>query len=87
MDNITVKQLAQLAHVAPWKYTTIFQELTGKKPLDFLTELRINHSKELLTHTNSPLRDIASQVGFSDEYYFNRRFEAVCSDDAAWEGY
>ncbi|AYB37771.1 ABC transporter substrate-binding protein [Brevibacillus laterosporus] len=77
MYNITVKQLAHLANVAPWKYTTIFQELTGKKPLDFLTELRINHSKELLIHSNSPLREIACQVGFSDEYYFNRRFRQM----------
>lgn len=77
MHNITVKQLAQLANVAPWKYTLIFQELTSKKPLDFLTELRINHSKELLIHSNKPLRDIAHQVGFSDEYYFNRRFRQI----------
>jgi len=74
MHNITVKQLAQIANVSYWKYTPIFQELTGKKPLDFLTELRINRSKELLLNANLPLREIARQVGFSDEYYYNRRF-------------
>ncbi|QMV45026.1 ABC transporter substrate-binding protein [Cohnella cholangitidis] len=72
--NITVKKLAQLANVPYWQYTPIFQELTGKKPLDYLTELRINRSKELLLHSNAPLREIARRVGFADEYYFNRRF-------------
>jgi len=77
MLNITVKQLAELADISLWKYTPIFQELTGKKPLDFLTELRINHSKQLLLNTKAPLREIAHQVGFADEYYFNRRFRQM----------
>lgn len=74
MDNITVKQLARLAQVPHWQYTPIFQELTGRKPLDYLTELRINRSKQLLLASTAPLREIAQQVGFRDEYYFNRRF-------------
>ena len=74
MKNITVKQLAQLANVPYWRFTPIFQELTGKKPLDYLTELRIKRSKELLLSSNEPLREIAHRVGFTDEYYFNRRF-------------
>ncbi|WP_256760424.1 AraC family transcriptional regulator [Cohnella sp. WQ 127256] len=72
--NITVKKLAQLANVPSWQYTSIFQELTGKKPLDYLTELRISRSKELLINSKAPLREIARRVGFADEYYFNRRF-------------
>nr|WP_240343874.1 AraC family transcriptional regulator [Paenibacillus sp. SYP-B3998] len=74
MENITVKQLVQLANVSQWQFTPIFQELTGKKPLDYLTDLRINHAKELLRSSDEPLREIAAKVGFADEYYFNRRF-------------
>ncbi|WP_053377101.1 ABC transporter substrate-binding protein [Paenibacillus sp. FJAT-27812] len=76
-DNITVKQLVQMADVPSWQFTSIFKELTGKKPLDYLTELRINRSKEWLIHTDSPLRDIAERVGFTDEYYFSRRFRLM----------
>ncbi|WP_254450416.1 helix-turn-helix domain-containing protein [Cohnella herbarum] len=74
MHPITVKQLAEIAQVAQWQYSTIFQELTGKKPLDYLTDLRIGHAKEWLFQSTEPLREIARRVGFSDEYYFNRRF-------------
>lgn len=73
-ESITVKQLAELAGVTLWQYTPIFQKLTGKKPLDYLTELRINHSKRFLLESAEPLREIARLVGFSDEYYFSRRF-------------
>jgi ABC-type Fe3+-hydroxamate transport system substrate-binding protein len=74
MENITVTRLAQLANVPTWKYTAIFKEFTGKKPLEYLTELRINRSKEWLQHAKTPLREVAQRVGFTDEYYFNRRF-------------
>ncbi|MEK3687393.1 helix-turn-helix domain-containing protein [Paenibacillus sp. FSL R10-2736] len=74
MESITVKQLAELAQVSPWQYTPIFQKLTGKRPLDYLTDLRIGHSKNYLLESAEPLREIARRVGFSDEYYFSRRF-------------
>ncbi|WNS41139.1 helix-turn-helix domain-containing protein [Paenibacillus sp. MMS20-IR301] len=74
MESITVKQLAELAHVSPWQYTPIFQKLTGKRPLDYLADLRIKHSKHYLLESSEPLREIARLVGFSDEYYFSRRF-------------
>ena len=72
-----MKKLAELARIAQWQYSTIFQTLTGKKPLDYITDLRLTNAKELLLQTNEPLKDIAQQVGFDDEYYFNRRFRQV----------
>ncbi|MDY7992611.1 helix-turn-helix transcriptional regulator [Paenibacillus polymyxa] len=74
---ITVKQLAEQANVSIWQYSQMFRKITGKKPLHYLTELRLNHAKRLLLDCKRPLREIARQVGFSDEYYFNRRFRQL----------
>jgi len=74
METITVKRLTDLAGIPHWQYTAIFKELTGKRPLDYLNELRINRSKEKLAASDAPLREIAQGVGFADEYYFNRKF-------------
>ncbi|MFB0842669.1 helix-turn-helix domain-containing protein [Paenibacillus oleatilyticus] len=71
---ITVEQLAKMSGIGRWKYSALFQSLTGKKPLDYLTEVRINRAKELLLSTDDPLREISRRVGFKDEYYFARRF-------------
>ncbi|MGG4143427.1 AraC family transcriptional regulator [Paenibacillus algorifonticola] len=73
-EEMTVEQLSKMSGVARWQYSALFQTLTGKKPLDYLTELRLNRAKELLLLTNDPLRVIARQAGFKDEYYFARRF-------------
>lgn len=74
---LTIKQLASLAHVVQWQYSEIFRTLTGRTPLDYLTDIRIKHAKKLLQKTNAPLKDIAQLVGFNDEYYFNRRFRQI----------
>ncbi|MNI17841.1 HTH-type transcriptional activator Btr [compost metagenome] len=74
IEPITVELLSQQAGVRRWEYSSIFQDITGYKPLDYLTEVRMKRAKELLMLSNAPLRDIAHRVGFKDEYYFNRRF-------------
>ncbi|GGI45057.1 hypothetical protein GCM10008018_10190 [Paenibacillus marchantiophytorum] len=74
IEHITVEQLVQQTGVRRWEYSSIFQAITGYKPLDYLTEVRMKRASELLLLSNAPLRDIAHRVGFKDEYYFNRRF-------------
>ncbi len=75
--DLTVKQLAHMARLSTWRFTPIFQELTGKKPLHYVTDLRINCAKELLLRKNEPLRSIAQEVGYMDEYCFSRRFRQI----------
>ncbi|WP_227793379.1 helix-turn-helix domain-containing protein [Paenibacillus guangzhouensis] len=71
----TVDQLADWAKVARWHYTPLFKEITGQVPLDYLNEIRIERSKQLLRSTHDRLYDIAHHVGFNNEYYFSRRFK------------
>lgn len=76
-DEISVQKLASMAGIRPALYTTMFRERTGHKPLDYINHVRIQHAKEWLRKTEEPLRDIASRVGFKDEYYFSRRFRQI----------
>lgn len=71
---ITVEDLLHISGVGRWQYSKLFQQLTGKKPLDYITDIRINRAKDLLRLSNDPIKDIAHYVGFKDEYYFSRRF-------------
>lgn len=76
-EPITVDQLAADANVARYKYTRIFKELTGQIPLDFVNKLRIDRAKQLLCRTDDRIHEIAEQVGFNNEFYFNRRFKQM----------
>lgn len=76
-EEITVQKLARLAEIRPVQYTSLFRQLTGHKPLDYVNHVRIKHAKDWLRKSDEPLRDIASRVGFKDEYYFSRRFRQM----------
>ena len=56
-----------------------FKLFTGKTPVEFLTELRINHACYLIDiyKDSLPLSEIAEKCGFSDYVYFSRRFKKI----------
>ncbi|MGN7412996.1 helix-turn-helix domain-containing protein [Paenibacillus sp. SAF-068] len=76
-EDLNVEFLAEMAGMVRWQYSKSFKVATGKKPTDYLAELRVKHAKELLSSSNETLREISRQVGFKDEYYFSRRFHQL----------
>jgi len=73
-EKITVDRLARMAGMERVKYSAAFQLYMGRKPLDYLNSMRIEKATQLLAEFDQPLRVIARKVGFSDEYYFSKRF-------------
>lgn len=74
-ENWTIDRLAEMAGLSPYYYMHLFKKTYGKSAMDYLTELRINQAKQLMGKTNERLREIARQVGYSDEFYFSRKFK------------
>ncbi|RXZ79032.1 helix-turn-helix domain-containing protein [Paenibacillaceae bacterium] len=73
-EAISVEHLAEMIDISRPRYTQLFKEITGQLPLEFLNGIRIDQAQQLLLMTDDKLHDIAQAVGFSNEYYFNRRF-------------
>jgi len=76
-EDLTVEKMAIMAGMVRWKYSQQFKTMTGKKPNDYLAQIRINHAKELLCNSTETLGKISHQVGFKDEYYFSRCFHKL----------
>ncbi|MDR3173815.1 MAG: response regulator [Treponema sp.] len=55
---------------------SLFKKFTGSTFSNYLVNLRIEKSKELLRATNMPLQLIAEKTGFMDAYYFSRVFKS-----------
>ncbi|MBD2843684.1 AraC family transcriptional regulator [Paenibacillus sp. IB182496] len=83
-EAITVAQLAGRLNLSSRQYTRLFKKLTGKTPIEFLNEYRINRSREMLLQSNVPSHHISSKIGMKDVTYFNRRFKQLvgCSPKA-----
>lgn len=76
-EPITVDQMSAQAGIGRSRYTELFKEVTGQTPHDYLNGVRIDKAQQLLLLTNDKLHSIAASVGFSNEYYFSRRFKQL----------
>nr|WP_267917627.1 helix-turn-helix domain-containing protein [Lederbergia citrisecunda] len=54
-----------------------FKKQTGETILQHLNRIRMNQTKEMLTNTDLPVKDIAMQVGYSDVSSFIRKFKQM----------
>ena len=58
--------------------TKIFREQTGKPPIRYLIEYRVQVAKGLLRDTNLNVKEIAEKTGFIDQFYFSKCFKSYC---------
>ena len=61
----------------PNYFRKLFKESTGNSPLEYFTNLRVEEAKrrlKLYGKTES-VREIAEKAGFTDPYYFSRKFK------------
>jgi ABC-type Fe3+-hydroxamate transport system substrate-binding protein/AraC-like DNA-binding protein len=74
---LSIDQLAAIAATNRWQYTKVFKEMTGHTPIGLLNTVRIDKAQQLLLLTGDRLNEIARAVGYSNEYYFNRKFKQM----------
>ncbi|NLY76709.1 MAG: helix-turn-helix transcriptional regulator [Tissierellia bacterium] len=58
-------------------FCQLFKRETGKTYSQFLNELRIEKSKELLENTNLSILDIALTVGYNNQNYYSMAFKKL----------
>jgi AraC-like DNA-binding protein len=73
-ENIALSHLAAYAQVSESYLGRIFKNVTGKAPIDYLIDIRINKAKNLLLDGLS-VSETSHLVGFNDIYYFSRAFK------------
>ena len=73
-ENITVEQLAKIAHYSVAQFRKLFRNLTHLSPSNYITQVRVNAAKTLLKTTDRRISDIATEVGFFDHSQFIRTF-------------
>lgn len=74
-EPLSIDQLAGMAGLRPKYFGELFKKTFGQSTLDYLTELRISRAKQYLQESDYLLREIAHKVGYSDEFYFSRKFK------------
>ena len=75
MKNIDVKTLADMEGLSVSRYRTLFREMTGLAPTEYIINLKIERACELLFCTAYSVTDIAAMCGYTDVLYFIRLFK------------
>jgi AraC-like DNA-binding protein len=72
---ITLESIAETVHMSPKYLGTFFKNTTGKTPVEYLIEYRIEKAVHKLRFSDSSVTDIAFLCGFSDLSYFIKTFK------------
>lgn len=74
-NDITLEELSKVLNISPQYFSRLFKEQTGYNFIEYLTFIRIEHSKELMNSTNMTIKEICYSVGYGDPNYFSRIFK------------
>ncbi|SEQ76880.1 AraC-type DNA-binding protein [Hyunsoonleella jejuensis] len=74
-STLNLKKVAQELGVSYSKFRIDFKKQTGISPLQYHLLLKIEKSKELLLNTSKSQKEIAFELGFESDVYFNRLFK------------
>lgn len=77
-STATVLGAADAAGVSEVYLRRLFTEELGEGPKEYLTELRMNLAKRLLSERKLTVGEIAEQCGYGSLYHFSRAFKTKC---------
>jgi len=73
--EISLDDVSREVNISPYYFSKLFKEETGENFIEFVTNIRMEKAKELLSQTGKSMKEICSEVGYSDPNYFSRSFK------------
>lgn len=74
MHEISLKNVADKAHMNPTSFSRYFKQSTGKSLTTFLHDIRIGYACKLLIQGDLNIAQIVYESGFRNQAYFNKVF-------------
>lgn len=75
-ENISLEQLAALVNLSPYYFTRVFSRSVGIPPHTYLTQVRVERAKALLS-VGLPISQVAAETGFVDQSHLTRHFKRI----------
>lgn len=70
-----VSAMAKSANLSADHFTRIFREFTSMSPRAFVSRIRIEYAKNLLSASNHTVAEVAEKAGFGDIFTFSKQFK------------
>lgn len=75
--ELSISAIAEAFDMPTARLSLAFKDVMRMSPLEYLTLLRVERSKELLSGTELSIKDVAAEVGYYDASSFIRRFKQM----------
>lgn len=72
-----LRDLAQHVDRSPSYVSTVFKEVFGRTPVEYLHEVRVSAAREMLLTTNMTIGEIAESLGYCDQSYFHFMYKKI----------
>ena len=76
--KLSLEDVAEHVYLSPSYFSRIFKEEMDISFKNYLNDVRIRRSRDLLVNTDLQLVDIAGAVGYEDQSYFTKVFKKIC---------
>ena len=74
-ENITLANIAKKFYINPYYLSQLFKKKTGNTFINFITKVRIENAKELLSNGNLRIYEVANKIGYTEAKYFSKVFK------------
>jgi len=74
-NTFSLEDVASIANLSPYHFIRIFKSMTGKTPYDYLLDVKIEKSKNLLKLKSYTITDICFRCGFNNLEHFSSVFK------------
>ena len=75
--SISLDLFADRQHLSIAHFCRLFMQKTGRSPHQYFNQLKIQKSCQYLYFSNLNIKEICTELGFDDPYYFSRLFKKV----------
>lgn len=74
-QSVSLEDISRRFYLNKNYFCSLFKSVTGENFTEFVTRVRMERAKWLLTHTDRKTYEIAGLVGYSDQRYFSKVFK------------
>ncbi len=76
-EDLKSEKLAEMAGYSKYHFTKVFKDFTGKTVVEYINQLRLNKSIDLLLNFDLTISEIAFELGYDNVSYFIKRFKTM----------
>ena len=75
--KVTLEELSGIAGLSTFYLSRAFKEATGYPIITYFNKMKIDKAKELLVEGNKKVKEVAYELGYTNEFYFSRIFKRI----------